>query len=104
MPFSSTSTPRYLVHVWRLRPANVSAALSARSQPLATCCGRLIVADSSRNLQNCSVSVSPTGCVDWPVDGTLIANAAACRSNGESRVEMSLQDFGVLLHWNARLV
>ena len=66
MPFSSTSTPRYLVHVCRLRPANVIAALSARSQFLATACGSVTVADSSRNLQNCSVSVYPTAVVDCP--------------------------------------
>src|SRR4249919_334331 len=104
MPFSSTSTPRYLVHVCRLRPANVIAALSARSQFLATTWGSETVADSSRNLQNCSVSVYATGVVDCPVKGPVIANAAACRSSGELSVEMSWQAVGVLLHWNAKFV
>src|SRR5689334_13489214 len=93
MPFSSTSTPRNFVHVCRLRPAKVSAALSARSHRVA-CCGRLSVADASRNLQYCNGSVYAADVVDCPVNGPFIAIAPACRSSGELSDETSTHGRG----------
>src|SRR5689334_8882478 len=105
MPFSSTSMPRNFVHVCRLRPATVNAALSARKKFFDTTCGSVQLADNSRNRQYCNGSVYATAVVTCPpVNGPTDAIAPACRSSGESTVDTSTHERGVFAHWNARFV